>query len=267
MSHSLQLKFLQVCLQLLLFCCCSEEELRILRGEQDLTSSRTNSGRPGTSAAAGGTDSGSSSDTEGGSSGSNGGWNAGVKAAGQGLRGGLAGAAAGQWGGNMQQEQQQGGGNGKVRDHWLHHHRCHVALPQTSNTLLCNLVVRHDEKFANTLLCSNRILSMRVGSATWPLSRTDTSNAVNAIHVKSSLQVIGSLTAGWDDDDSTGDDDSSATGVLSHGGSTESDMARGGPGAGAAAGMRGGGGFGDGDSLSLGEEGSQGAMASEDSGF
>lgn len=31
-----------------------------------------------------------------------------------------------------------------------------------------------------------------------------------------SMQVVGSLTAGWDDDDSTGDDNSSA-GVLSHG--------------------------------------------------
>lgn len=68
------------------------------------------------------------------------------------------------------------------------------------------------------------------------------------------LQVVGSLTAGWEDDDSTGDDTSSA-GVLSHGGSAGSGMGRG---AAAAAG----GGFSN-DSL----EGEGSIMPSEDSGF
>jgi hypothetical protein len=71
------------------------------------------------------------------------------------------------------------------------------------------------------------------------------------------LQVFGSLTAGWEEDDSTGDDNSSV-GVLSHGGSSESF----GPKA-AAAGTAGGvGGMGD-DSI----EGEGSILPSEDSGF
>jgi hypothetical protein len=78
-------------------CACREEELRILRGEQDVGSSRINSGRRGTAGAAagGGSDSGSSSDGEGDTGG--GGWNGGARGAGR----------PGQWGGNMQQQQQQ----------------------------------------------------------------------------------------------------------------------------------------------------------------
>jgi hypothetical protein len=95
--------------------CCREEELRILRGEQDVGGSRGTSSRRGTGAAGGASDDGSSSsDTEGGSSGSKGGWGGG--GAGVGSRGGLAaGAAGGQgWGSNMQQQQQQAAGGNKV---------------------------------------------------------------------------------------------------------------------------------------------------------
>lgn len=83
---------------------CREEELRILRGEQDMGSSRINSGGRGTSGAAagGGSDSGSSSDAEGDNSG--GGWNRWSRAVGR----------PGQWGGMQQQPQQQAGG-AKVR--------------------------------------------------------------------------------------------------------------------------------------------------------
>jgi hypothetical protein len=71
------------------------------------------------------------------------------------------------------------------------------------------------------------------------------------------LQVVGSLTAGWEDDDSTGDDTSSA-GVLSHGGSAGSGMGRG-----TGAATAGGSGGLSNDSL----EGEGSIMPSEDSGF
>jgi hypothetical protein len=69
------------------------------------------------------------------------------------------------------------------------------------------------------------------------------------------VQVFGSLTAGWEEDDSTGDDNSSV-GVLSHGGSSDSYGPK------AAAGVGGGGGLGD-DSI----EGEGSMIPSEDSGF
>lgn len=69
--------------------------------------------------------------------------------------------------------------------------------------------------------------------------------------------MFGSLTAGWEEDDSTGDD-ASSVGVLSHGGSSDSY----GPKAAAAAGPGGLGGMGD-DSI----EGEGSILPSEDSGF
>jgi hypothetical protein len=74
------------------------------------------------------------------------------------------------------------------------------------------------------------------------------------------VQVIGSMAAGWEDDDSTGNDDDSA-GVLSHGGSTDSDVGNA-AGRGRPGGM---GAFAGEDSLE--GEGSRSIIASEDSGF
>lgn len=85
---------------------CREEELRILRGEQDVGSPSRNSGKRGTAASAGGVNSGSSSDTEGGRSFEEGSW----KGAGQ------AAVHPGQWGNDstQQQQQQQPPGGSKV---------------------------------------------------------------------------------------------------------------------------------------------------------
>jgi hypothetical protein len=96
------------------------------------------------------------------------------------------------------------------------------------------------------------------------MSACDTKERMLAGHTTTycqcvAVQVMGSLTAGWEDDDSTGDDDSSA-GVLSHGGSTGSAAAAGGVGGGRL------GGYGaPTGSDSLEEEGS--IVPSEDSGF
>lgn len=80
---------------------CREEELRILRGEQDVGSPSRNTGKRGTAASAGGVNSGSSSDTEGRSSCEEGSWKGPSQAAGR----------PGHCGGGSTQQQQPPGGS------------------------------------------------------------------------------------------------------------------------------------------------------------
>jgi hypothetical protein len=197
--------------QLLLLLPCREEELRILRGEQDVGSPKR-----ATAASAGGVNSGSSSDTEAGSSGEEGSWKGAGQAAGR----------PGQWGGGGIQQQQQPGGS-KVSMRVLLY-AADLGLPGCTSRMICLARQEPASHLTTTCPCVSRV------------------------------QVVGSLTAGWEDDDSTGDDDSSA-GVLSHGGSTGSAA---GAGLGGAGGGRLGGTTGS-DCL----EGEGSIMQSEDSGF